>query len=162
MDFLQKPSAWFPKFYIRVQSENCGRNSFLIFLFRFFSDFERKIFQTFSQKTSKSFQNYLLRVQRNSLWLEILQHGSQNSIYVSRVKISEETDFLFFFRIFSIFEQNFSHFWPKNSKKMWKLPFACPEEHFVNLIFSKKVLNHFGSSAETFGIVLKLLSSCTE
>ena len=71
LDFLQKPSSWFSKFFLRVQSKNCGRNSFRIFLFRIFSDFERKNFQTSGQKTSKSCQNYLLRVQRNSLWLEI-------------------------------------------------------------------------------------------
>ena len=69
LDFLQKPLAWFSNFYLRVQSKNCGRNSFLIFLFRTFSDFESKIFQTFGQKTSRSCQNYLLRVQRNILWL---------------------------------------------------------------------------------------------
>ena len=67
--FLQKLLAWFSKFYLRVQSKNCGRNSFLIFLFRIFSDFEWKIFQTFGQKTSWSCQNYLLRVQRNTLWI---------------------------------------------------------------------------------------------
>ena len=71
LDFLQKPLAWFSNFYLRVQSKNCGRNSFLIFLFRFFSAFERKNLQTFGQKTSKSCQSNLLRVQRNSLWLEI-------------------------------------------------------------------------------------------
>ena len=97
-DFLQKPLARFSKFYLRVQSKNCGRNSFLIFLFRIFSDFERKIFQTFGQKTSKSCQNYLLRVHRNNLWLQI---------------------FL-------------------------------------------KILNRFGFSAETFGLVLKFLSTCPE
>ena len=96
--FLQKPLAWFSNFYLRVQSKNWGRNSFLIFLFRNFSDFEGNIFQTFDQKTSKSCQNYLLRVQRSSLWLE------------------------FFF----------------------------------------KVLNRFGFSAETFGLVLKCLSTCPE
>ena len=52
LDFLQKPLAWFSNFYLHVQSKNCGRNSFLIFLFRKFSDFERKFFQTFGQKTS--------------------------------------------------------------------------------------------------------------
>ena len=98
LDFLQKPSAWFSKFYLRVQSKNCGRNSFLIFLFRIFSDFEWKIFQTFGQKTSKSFQNYLVRVQRNSLWLE----------------------------------------------------------------FFSKVLNRFGFSAETFGMVLQFLTTFPE
>ena len=71
LDFLQKPLAWFSKFYLRVQSKNFGRNRFLIVLFRSFSDFERKFFQTFGEKSSKSCQNYLLRVQRNSLWLEI-------------------------------------------------------------------------------------------
>ena len=57
LDFLHKPSAWFSKFYPRVQSKNCGRNSFLIFLLRIFSDFERKFFQTFGEKSSKSCQN---------------------------------------------------------------------------------------------------------
>ena len=95
LGFLQKPLARFSKFYLRVQSKNSGRNNFFILLFRIFSDFERKFFQIFGQKTSRSFQNYLLRVQRNSLWFEIFS----------------------------------------------------------------KVFNRFGSSAETFGIVLKLLSS---
>ena len=114
LDFLQKRLAWFSNIYLRVQSKNCGRNSFLIFLFRIFSAFERKFSQTFGEKSSKSCQNYLLRVQRNNLWLEIffrsfdsfwifcrnLWHGSQTSIYVSRVKIAEETVFWFFFSDF--------------------------------------------------------------
>ena len=57
--------------YVSRESKNFGRNSFLIFLFRIFSDFERKFFSDFRPKSSWSFQNYLLRVQRNSLWLEI-------------------------------------------------------------------------------------------
>ena len=69
-DFLQKPLAWFSNFYLRVQSKNCGKNSFFCFFSRIFFEFWAKSFQTFGQKTSKSFQNYL-RVQRNSLWLEI-------------------------------------------------------------------------------------------
>ena len=146
MDFLQKPSSWFSKFYLRVQSKNCGRNSFLNFLFRFFSDFERKIFQTFGQKTSKSCQNYLLRVQRNNLWLEIffksfeglltfcrnLWHGSQVSIYVSRVKIAKKQICYFSFQnVFGIWAKNFSDFRPKNFKKLSKLTSACPKEQFV-------------------------------
>ena len=70
LGFLQKPLAWFSKFYLRVQSENSRRSSFFILLFRIFSDFEQKFFHIFGQKTSRSFQNYLLRVQRNSLWFE--------------------------------------------------------------------------------------------
>ena len=144
MDFLQKPSAWFSKFYLRVQSKKCGRNSFLIFLFGIFSAFERKIFQTFSQKTSKSCQNYLLRVQRNNLWLELFLsfesfpilcrnhwHGSQNSIYEPKLKIADKQFFSFSF-------QNFFDFWAKIFqtfgqifKKLLKLPSLCPEEQFV-------------------------------
>ena len=71
LHFLQKPLAWFSNIYLRVQSKNCGRNSFLIFLFRIFSASERKFFQTFGEKSSKSCQNYLLRVQRSNVWLEI-------------------------------------------------------------------------------------------
>ena len=69
LDFLQKPSAWFSKFYLRVQSKNCGKNSFFCFLSRTFSNFEQKLFRLSAKKLQKSFQNYL-RVQRKSLWLE--------------------------------------------------------------------------------------------
>ena len=70
--FLQNPLAWFSNFYLRVQSKNSGRNNFFNSSFQsFFSDFERNIFQTFGEKPSRSCQIYLLRVQRNSLWLEI-------------------------------------------------------------------------------------------
>ena len=142
LDFLQKPLAWFSNFYLHVQSETCGRNSFLIFLFRIFSDFERNFFQTFGEKSSKSCQNYLLRVQRNNLWLEIFfksfelfwtfcrnhWHDSQNSIEESRLKTAEKTVF------FSFSFQKFFDFWAKIFqtfsqifKKLWKLTFACPE-----------------------------------
>ena len=68
-DFLQKSLAWFSKFYLRVQSKNCGKNSFFYSSFLNFFEVWAKIFQTFGQKTSRSFQNYLLRVQRNHLCL---------------------------------------------------------------------------------------------
>ena len=71
LDFLQKPLAWFSNFYLRVQSKNSGRIIFFILLFRNFFGFWAKKIQTFGQKFSRSFQNYLLSVQRNSLWLEI-------------------------------------------------------------------------------------------
>ena len=67
-DFLQKHLAWFSKFYLRVQSKNCGKKPFF-FSFQNFFEFWAKTFQTLGQKTSKRFQNYL-RVQRKSLWLE--------------------------------------------------------------------------------------------
>ena len=98
LDFLQKPLAWFSKFYLRVQSKTCGRKSFLNFLFRIFFGFWMKNFSDFWPKSSWSCQNYLLRVQINNLRLEI------------------------FF----------------------------------------KVSNRFAFSAEAFGVVLKILSTCTE
>ena len=57
LGFLQKPLAWFSKFHLRFQSKNSARNKFFIPLFRLFSDFERKIFQTFGQKTPRNCQN---------------------------------------------------------------------------------------------------------
>ena len=125
-----------------------------MFSFQNFFDFWAKIFQTFSQKTSRKCKNYLLRVHRNNLWLynflksfepfwifyRNLWHGSQNSSYVSRVKSAgRKVCFCFLFRIFFRFlSDNFSDFWPKNFKKMWKLPSACPEEQFVAWIFFLK------------------------
>ena len=100
LDLPQKPLAWFSKFYLRVQSKNCGKNSSFLFSFQnFFFEFWAKIFQTFGQKTSRIFQ---------------------------------------------------------------KLPSTCPEEQFVARIFFCKVLNRFGFSAETFGMVFKILSTCPE
>ena len=124
-----------------------------VFLF-FFSEFFRilsKSFLTFGQKTSRSFQNYLLRVQRNSLWLEIfflnfwmvldfLQKPLawfSNSIYVSRVKIAENFFFVSFSEFLRFSSENFSDFWPKNFKKLWKITSACPQEQLVALYLFK-------------------------
>ena len=136
-DFLQKPLAWFSNIYLRVQSKNSGRIVFFILLFRVCSDFERKFFQTYGQKTSRSFQNYLLSVQRNSLWLEFflsfeslrifcrnLWHGSQTSIFVSRVKIPEEIIFLISFsELFRILSENFFRLLAKKLQEVFKTTF---------------------------------------
>ena len=120
LDFLQKPLAWFSKIYLRVQSKISGRNNFFNISFQNFFQFWAKKFQTLAEKTSRSCQNYRLRVQTNNFWIEILfksfeqfwifcrnlWHGSQTSIFVSRVKIPEELYFLFFFsEFFSDFER---------------------------------------------------------
>ena len=152
LDFLQKPLAWFSKFYLRVQSKICGRNSFFfVFFSESLSDFEQKVFQTFGQKTSRSFQNYLLRVQRNSLWLEIfflkfwivldfLQKPLWwfSKFYLSvQSKICGWNSFFYFSSEFSlILSEIFSDFWPKNFKMFSKLPSTCPEEQFA-AFFSK-------------------------
>ena len=98
LGFLQKLLAWLSKFYLRVQSKNCGKKVF----FAFFPEF------------------------------------------------------------FRFLSKNFSDFGPENFKKFSKLPSKCPEEQFVAWIFFGKVLNRFGFSAETFGMVFKILSTCPE
>ena len=158
MDFLQKHLAWFSIIYLRVQSKNFGRKSFLIFLFRIFSDFERKFFQTFGEKSSKSCQNYLLHVQRNNLWLENffkssesfwifcrnLWLGSQISIYVSRVKIAEETVLLFVFsEFFRILSEDFFRLSAKNLQKVVKTNFCVSRGIICGLKYFLKGLNRF-------------------
>ena len=69
-DFLQKHLAWLTKFYLRVQSKNCGKKTVFLFSFQNFFGFLAKTFQSFGQKTSRICKNYLLRVQRNNLWLD--------------------------------------------------------------------------------------------
>ena len=97
-DFLQKQLAWFSKFYLRVQSKNCGKNSFF---------------------------------------------------------------FVFFPEFFRILSKNFSDFRPKNFKKVFKTTYVSRGIVCSLKVFSK-VLNRFGFSAETFGMVLKILSTCPE
>ena len=144
----------------------------------FFSDFEQKFFQTFGEESSKSCQNYLLRVQRNNLWLEIyfksfksfwifcrsLWNGSQVSIYVSRVKFSEKNSFLIFlFRIFfRILSKNFFRLSAKNLQKVVKTTFCVTRGTICGLKYFLKILNRFGFSTETIGMVLKILSTCSE
>ena len=176
LDFLQKPLARFSNFYLRVESKICGRNKVFILPFWFFLDFERKGFQTFGQKTSWICQNYLLRVQRNNLWLEFFLsfesfpifcrnhwHGSQISIYVSRVKIAEKNIFFCFLsRNFSNFEQKFFRLLAKKLQEIIKTTFCVCRWTIFGLKKLLKVLNLFGFSAETFGKVLKILSTCPE
>ena len=151
---------------------------FWFFFSEFFSDFERNFFQTFGEKSSKSCQNYLLRDQRNNLWLEIffksfksfwifcrnLWNGSQNSIYVFRVKIAEEAVCLFFFSefFFRILSESFFRLSAKNLQKVVKTTFCMTRGTIYLLKYFLKVLNRFGFSAETFGIVLKFLYTCPE
>ena len=148
-DFLQKHLAWFPIFYLRVQSKNCGKNSFFcIFpeffriLSKIFSDFRPKNFKKFSKLPTcpeeKFVTWFFLSFQTFRIFCRNIWHGSQNSIYVSRVKIAEKTVFFVFFpEFFRILSKNFPDFWPKNIKKISKLP-TCPEEKFVTWNFFLK------------------------
>ena len=70
LDFLQKPLAWFSKSIVVSRIKIPEERTFLFFFSEVLSEFKQKNFQAFGQKFSRSFQNYLLRVQRNSLWLD--------------------------------------------------------------------------------------------
>ena len=164
-DFLQKPLAWFSKFYLRVQIKNCGKNSFFSFSFQnFFSIFERKSFRLLA-KSSKSCENYLLRVQRNNLWLEIffksfesfwifcrnLWHGSQISIYVSTVKIAEETVFWFFFsEFFRLLSEIFFRLSGENLQKVVRTTFCVSRGTTCGL-------KYFFKSSDSFWIFCRNL-----
>ena len=133
------------KFYLRVQSKNCVRNSFLIFLFRFFFGFWAKKFSDFWPKNVDTLSKLpstcpedqfvawiFLSFESFPMFCRNHWHGSQNSIYESRLKIAEKTVFFrFLFRIFFDFWAKIFQTFGQIFKKLWKLPSACPEEQFV-------------------------------
>ena len=119
------------------------KKQFFLFLLRIVSIFERKFFRLLANY-SKSCQNYLLRVQRNNLWLEKffksfesiwifcrnLWHGSQISIYVSRVKSAEETVFWFFFsEFFRILSESFFRLLAEKRQEFVKTTFYASQRN---------------------------------
>ena len=178
MDFLQKPSAWFSNFYLRVKSKICGKNSFFLFflseifriLSKILSDFWPKNFKNLWKLTSACPQEQLVALYFFSsfepFWIlcRNLWHGSQNSIHVSRVKFEEEIFFAILpFWIFSDFERKFFfRLLAKKLQEIIKTTFCVCRWTIFGLKKLLKVLNLFGFSAETFGKVLKILSTCPE
>ena len=176
LDFLQKPLAWFSKFYLRVQSKNCGRNSFFCFSFQIFFGFWAKKFSDFWPKNFKMFSKlpstcpeeqfaafFSKSFEPFSIFCRNLYDGSQNSIYVSRANFAEEIVFLFSFsEIFSDFERNIFRLLAMKLQEVVKTTFpVCRRTIFDWKIFLKFLIRS-GFSAETFGMVLKVLSTCPE
>ena len=142
MDFPQKPLAWFSKFYLRVQSKNCGKNSLFLFSFQnFFRNLSENFSDFWPKKLQEVLKNYLLRVQRNNLWLEIFF-------------------FFFFSEFFRILSENFQTSGQKTSRICQNYLLRVQRDSLWLDFF--KVLNRFRFSAETFGMVLKILSTCPE
>ena len=177
MDFLQKPSSWFSKFYLSVQSKNCGRNIFLIFLFRFFSDFSSKNFSDFRPKNFKKLSKLPSACPEEQFVLEIffksfealltfcrnLWHGSQVSIYVSTAKIAKKQFSYFSFQnFFRNLSEKFFRLSAKELQKVVKTTFCVSEGTICGSKYFLKVLKRNGFSAETFGIVLKFIYTCPE
>ena len=131
LHFLQKPLAWSSKFYLHVQSKSCGRNSFLIFFSEFFRILSENFFRLLAKKLKKfsklssacpeePFAPLFFFKSFEPLWIfcRNLWHGSQISIYVSRVKFAEEIIFFILpFWIFPDFERKvFQPFGQKTSR----------------------------------------------
>ena len=141
--------------------------NFFEFWAKFFSDFRPKNFKKFSKLPTcpeeKFVTWFFLSFQTFRIFCRNVWHGSQNSIYVSRVKIAEKKPFFFVFfpEFFRILSKNFSDFRPKNFKKVFKTTYVSRGIVCSLKVFSK-VLNRFGFSAETFAMVLKILSTCPE
>ena len=127
------------------------KNSFFLFSFQIFFDFWAKIFHNFRPKNFKKMWklpsecpeeqfvawNFFKSFESFRIFCRNLWHGSQKSIYLSRVKIAGKIVCfkIFFQKFFRILSEKFSGFCPKNSKKFSKLPSKCPEEQFVAWIF---------------------------
>ena len=117
---------------------------------RYFSDFRPKSFKKFSKLPStcveEQFVAWIFLKSFESFWIfwRNLWHGSQNSIYVFRVKIAEELIFLFFFsEFFRSFSERLSDFRPKNFKKLSNLPSACADEQILAWEFFLKCFEPF-------------------
>ena len=175
MDFLQNSLVWFSKIYLSVQSKICGQNSLFLFSFsevfrilsKLFSDFWLKNFEKLSKLPSTCPEEHFVAwffwsVETFRIFCRKIWHGSQSSIYVFRVKIAGKTVFFCFLStFFSNFEQKFLRLSAKKLEKVFKTTYVYRGIVCGLKIFSK-VLNRFGFSAETFGMVPKILSTCPE
>ena len=149
-DFLQKHLAWLTKFYLRVQSKNCGKKPFFCFLSRIFSNFEQKLFRLLAKKLQE-FVKTTFYVSRGTIcgWKfyfkfwnvsdflqKLLACFSKFHLRVQSKNCGKNSFFCIFPEFFRILSKIFSDFRPKNFKKLKKkLTSARPEEHFVTLIF---------------------------
>ena len=141
-DFLQKPLAWFSKFFLRVQSKNCGKNSFFCFLSGNFSSFEQKFFRLLAKKhkklwelTSACPQEQLVALKVFKKFWTVLDVQQKPLAWFSKFNLRVQNKicgrnnfFILPFWIFSDFERKFfSDFWPKNVKNLSKLSSTFPE-----------------------------------
>ena len=175
MDCLQKPLAWFSNFYLRVQMKICGRNIFLFFLSDFFFRIlSEKLFRVLAKKLQEfvkttfyvsrgticgliffKFWNVSDFLQKHLAWL------TKFYLRVQSKNCGKKPFFCSLSRIFSDFEQKLFRLLAKKLQKVFKSTYVSRGK-VCDLNFFSKVLNLFGFSAETFGMVLKFLSTCPE
>ena len=148
---------------------------FFCFLFRFFSIFGRKFFRLLAKKLQKIVKTTFACPQEQLVALKFfkifepfwifcrnLWHGSQNSIQVSRVKIAELVFFCISFQIFFDFWAKFFQTFGQKTSKICENYLCVSTGTTCGFKIFLKVLNRFGFSAETFGMVLKSLSTFPE
>ena len=177
LGFLTEPLAWFSIFYLRVQSKNSGRNSFFILLFTVFSDFERKNFQTSGQKKLREVFKTNFYVSRGTVFglkffwkfwivLDFLQKPlawfSKFCLRVQSKNCGRISFFCFSFQNFFEFLATYFQTFGQKTSRSCQTTLCVSRRTTFGLNFSSIVLSLYGFSAETFGIVLKLLSSCPE
>ena len=116
--------------------------SFFGFWVKNFSDFRPKNFKKLSKLPSVCPQeqlvalNFLKSFEPFWIFYRNLWQGSQNSIYVSRVKNALETVFLFFFsEFFWLLSENFFRLSAKNLQKVVKITFCVSRGTICGLNF---------------------------
>ena len=119
----------------------CFQN-FFDFWAKIFSYFRRKIFKKLSKLPSACPQeqlvalNFLKSFEPFWIFYRNFWHGSQNSIYVSRVKIALETNFLFFFSdFFRILSEKFFRLLAEKRQDFVKITFYVSRGKICGLIF---------------------------
>ena len=175
LDFLQKPLAWCSNFYLRVHSENSGRNDFFNLLFIIFSDFERIFFRLSAKKlqvfkltfyVSRGTRCGLNFFKKNWIVLDFLQKPlawfSKFYPCVQSKNCGRNVCFVLLFRNFSEFERNVFRLLAKKLQEVVETTFYVCRGTVCGLKFFFYILNRFGFSGETFGMVLKILSTCPE
>ena len=177
-DFLQKLLAWFSKFYLRVQSKKCGKKVFFLFSFQNFfrflsknvSEFWPKNFEKFSKLPSARPEEHFVTLIFLLKFWTFFGFSAETLVWFSKIYLSVQSKncgkkkffFCFLSRIFSIFEQKFFRLLAKKLQIVFKTTFYVSRGTVCGLKFLSKVLNRFGFSTETFGMVLKILSTCPE
>ena len=115
--------------------------NFFGFWVKNFSDFRPKYFKKLSKLPSTCPEEQFVAwifLGSESFWIfcRNLRHGSQNSIYVSRVKIAEETVFLFFFsEFFRILSEKFFRLSAKILQKVVKTTICTSTGTFSDFNF---------------------------
>ena len=176
LDLLQKPLAWFSKFYLRVQSKNCGRKIFFFFFLEFYRILSEKFFRLLAKKLQEVFRTTFYVSRRKvcglkffwKFWivLDFLQKPlawfSKFCLRVQSKNCGRISFFCFSFQNFFEFLATYFQTFGQKTSRSCQTTLCVSRRTTFGLIFSSIVLSLYGFSAETFGIVLKLLSSCPE